>query len=320
MKSSRWRPVILSVVSVGLIAAFFYYLYTNADKYAEILQLSASDVIAVFILSLFFPVISGISNVHLFRGMDADISYWDGFLLAAASTLANQLPISGGIVSKGFYLKRRHDISYGKFFSATTALFFCFLAVNGMIGVSILLYSAVFKKSPISPVLLIGFSMMAACILVFWLPLERVNFPEKIRKWIRQSVEGWMLVSRNYILLLRLIGLQTTLMLLLAARYWLAFHMLSQNITLEQAVLFSTASILTQLVSIAPGGLGVRESVVGAVASGLGFDVGVSIVAVGLDRLISTLGIFITGGVSAFILSRQISDLSAQIDEQENII
>jgi len=316
MKSSYWRSIILSVISLGLITAFFDYLYLNADKYLDLLQVSTSGVIVLFALSLAFPLISGISNAYLFRAMGAGISYWEGFLLAAASTLANQLPVSGGIISKGFYLKRRHDISYARFFSATIALFFCFFSVNGLIGVIILLYWAVSENAPVYPFLLIGFSLMAACLLIFWLPLERIKIPEKVRKWFHQAVEGWMLISGNYVLLLRLIGLQTVLMLLLAIRYWLAFHMLSQNITLDQAVLISTASILTQLVSIAPGGLGVRETIVGAVASALGFDVGTSVVAVGLDRLISTLGIFLTGGISTIVLSKQISDPSEQMDEQ----
>lgn len=269
----------------------------------------------IFMLSLAFPLVSGVSNVYLFRSMGADISFKDGFFLAAASTLANQLPISGGIISKGFYLKRRHEISYTKFFSATTALFFCFLAVNGIIGVSILLYWYISKNIPVSPILIIGFLLMVACLLIFWLPLEQIKFPEKIHKWIHHSIEGWMLISRNSTLLLRLIGLQTILMLLLAIRYWLAFHMLSQNISLDQAVLFSAASILTQLVSIAPGGLGVRELIVSAVASALGFDLGASIAAVGLDRLISTLGIFLVGGASSVILSKQISEPSPQRGE-----
>jgi uncharacterized membrane protein YbhN (UPF0104 family) len=318
LKSSSWRPVILSVISLGLVAAFLCYLYFNADKYLDLLKFSIPDMVIIFILSLAFPLISGVSNAHLFRSMGADISYKDGFFLAAASTLANQLPISGGILSKGFYLKRRHEISYAKFFSATTALFFCFLAVNGIIGVFLLLYWYIAKNIPVSPTLMIGFLLMVAGLIVFCLPLEQIKFPQKIHKWIHQAIEGWMLISRNLVLLLRLIGLQTILMLLLAIRYWLAFRMLSQNISLDQAILFSAASILTQLVSIAPGGLGVREVIVSAVASALGFDLGASITAVGLDRLISTLGIYLIGGASSMVLSKQISEPPTQRDEQES--
>jgi uncharacterized protein (TIRG00374 family) len=97
-------------------------------------------------------------------------------------------------------------------------------------------------------------------------------------------------------------------MLVLAARYWLAFRMLSQQLTFGEVVLLSSSSVLTQMAGFAPGGLGVREAIVGAVASALGFDLAVSMVAVSLDRLISTVVILIIGGVSTVILGKQISD------------
>lgn len=100
--------------------------------------------------------------------------------------------------------------------------------------------------------------------------------------------------------------------MLLAIRYWLAFQMVSQNITIGDAILFSSATILTQLVSIAPGGLGVREAIVGIIATTLGFDTTVSVIAVGIDRLISTIPILILGGLSAVILGKQITELAAK--------
>jgi uncharacterized membrane protein YbhN (UPF0104 family) len=280
------------------------------------LNVSASGAAIIFVLSLIFPLVNGMQNIFLYRSLGAEISYRDGFLLTAASTLANQLPISGGIISKGFYLKRKYDLSYTKFASSTIALFICFVAVNGFIGIPILFYWILFEKIAVHPVLLTVYLLMAACLLIFWLPLDRIKIPEKIRNWGHQAIEGWMLISRNPVLLFQIIGLQFLLMLLLATRYWLAFHMLSQNVTMPQALLFATASILTQLVSIAPGGLGIREVLVGGVASALGFDTGVSVIAVGLDRLVATITIVLLGWISTVILGKQISNTPMKPGDQ----
>ena len=91
--------------------------------------------------------------------------------------------------------------------------------------------------------------------------------------------------------------------LLCAARYWIAFHTLSQDVTYAQCLLFAAATILTRLVSIAPGGLGVREGIVAGVASLLGFEAGVSAVAVGLDRLVATSVIIVLGTIYTYLLS-----------------
>ena len=53
--------------------------------------------------------------------------------------------------------------------------------------------------------------------------------------------------------------------------------------------MFASAALLSLLVSFAPGGLGVTEALVVAIASTLGFDIGVSVVALGLVRLVLDL-------------------------------
>jgi uncharacterized membrane protein YbhN (UPF0104 family) len=239
-------------------------------------------------------------------------SQGDGYLLAAASTLANQLPVPGGIISKGFYLKYKYNISYTKFTSSTIALFFCYLSVNGVVGICSLLYGMLYRNVTASPVLWVGYALMAACFLFFLLPLNpnRIKISNKIRNRISQALEGWEVLSENPKLLVKLIGLQIILMVLLAFRYLLAFRMLSQSVTFDQTLLFASASILTQLVSIAPGGLGVREAIVGAVAAFLGVDPVVSVVAVGLDRLVATVMIVLTGGISTVILGKQVAEVS----------
>jgi uncharacterized membrane protein YbhN (UPF0104 family) len=317
MKSAHLRTLVLSGITTVLIVAFVYYLYVNADRYSELFQLSPMGVIVIFLLSLIFPLISGSITTFLFRGLGVSLSFRDGFLLNAASTLANQLPISGGIISKGFYMKRKYDLAYSKFLSATVALFLCFIGTNGLIGLMVLVYGMLIKQKVVSPALWGGFATMAACLLIFSLPIDRIKLPNRIGRLLHQAAEGWVLISKNRALLRNLIGLQFSLLISLAIRYWLAFHMVSQNVTLSDTMLFSTATILTQLVSIAPGGLGVREAIVSTLSTVLGFDTGASVIAVGLDRLISTVPILLIGGISTLILGKQISDVSIKIEGYE---
>jgi uncharacterized protein (TIRG00374 family) len=57
-------------------------------------------------------------------------------------------------------------------------------------------------------------------------------------------------------------------------------------------------------VNIAPGGLGVREGIVAGIASLLGFEAGVSAVAVGIDRLVATSVVIVLGTIYTYILSK----------------
>jgi uncharacterized membrane protein YbhN (UPF0104 family) len=310
------RLILLSIVSLVIIGAFAVYVYRNADQLRELLQVSAAGLAIMFALCLAFPLLGGLQNAYLYRSLGADVSNQDGFYLTAISTLANQLPISGGIISKGLYLKTQHNLSYTRFLSSTVALFACFVAVGGVIGTGVLTYWLVLHRTQAPSILWFAFGIMACGILIFWLPLDRIRGPAKIRSRIHQAAEGWGLISGNRLLLLRLVALQGVLIFLLAVRYWLAFRMLSQNVSLSQTLLFASASILTQLVSIAPGGLGVREGIVAAVAAALGFDPGASVVAVGLDRLVATAAVLLTGAVSTWMLGKRITETGIRPDAE----
>jgi uncharacterized protein (TIRG00374 family) len=306
VKFVRSRSFLFSAINLTIIAALVYYLYINTDQYINLLHVSVPGIIILLVLASVFPFINGLINVYMFQGLGAVLVMRDAFFIAAASTLANELPVSGGIIAKGYYLKRLHNVSYTKFFSATLALFVCTVAVNGLIGLATLLYWLFIKKIVVPASLLFGFAMMAACFLIFYIPLEHLRIPNRMQQLTSQALEGWMIMNKNPALLLKLLGLQSILMLLLATRYYVAFRMLSQNISLGQVILFSSATVLTQLVSIAPGGLGVREAIVGAVSSSLGFDLGVSVAAVSLDRLVSTFFNVLVGWYSAILLSKRI--------------
>lgn len=312
-KSGRAGSILLTLFSIGLIAAFVYYLIANADKYLSLLKLSPIPLLALLLLSLTTPYLNGLINTYMFKCLGADLSVREGFLLAAVSTLANQLPVSGGIIMKGFYLKHKYDLSYTKYISSMFATFFCTIVVYGFLGLAILSYWMLFENIVASPVLWAGFGGMALTVFVFWLPFERVRLPKFLAAKLQQALEGWLLISQNPVLIVKLIAVQTTMMVILAVRYWLAFHMLSQDVNAGQVILFSSATALTTLVSFAPGGLGVREGIVGGMAALLGFDAGTSVVAVGLDRLVSTITIVLVGWISTVLLGRQMADLSIKL-------
>jgi uncharacterized protein (TIRG00374 family) len=125
---------------------------------------------------------------------------------------------------------------------------------------------------------------------------------------LKQLAEGWSALSQNMDLVGSMAGFQVLTTLLLAGRFWIAFRALSQDVTYAQCLLFSSATVLTRLVTIMPGGLGVREGIVAGVASVLGFDAGISAVAVGLDRLVATAVIVALGTVYTYILSNKAAE------------
>jgi uncharacterized membrane protein YbhN (UPF0104 family) len=199
-----------------------------------------------------------------------------------------------------------YKLAYTRFLGATFALFLFSMSMSGVVGVSILGYWALVKGVDVPILLVLGFLGMAATSLLLWLPLDVNIVPGKWGQRWRQLMQGWQVLSQSPLLLAQLIGLDLLKTLSFAGRYWVAFHILSQDVTLAQCLLFSAATTLTTLVNITPGALGVREGIVAGVAAMLGFEAEISVVAVGIDRLVSTLVVIVTGVIYTYVLGKQV--------------
>jgi uncharacterized membrane protein YbhN (UPF0104 family) len=292
---------------LAALLIFGTYLYRNANRYHELLNFSFTSILLLFGLVLVIPLANGIINYLLYRGLGVLLPLREGFGLAAVNTLANQLPFAGGLVAKGVYLKQRYDLPYTRFLSATAALYACFIAANGGVGLGVMALLSITGES--TPTLLkIGFGVMTTSVLLVWSPADLGFLPSTWRERLKQLVEGGQVLSRNRMLLVQLVGVQIITTLAAAGRFWITFHALSQDVTYAQCLLFAAATILTRLVSIAPGGLGVREGIVAAVASLLGREAGVSAVAVGIDRLATTSVIIVLGTIYTYVLSAKVTD------------
>jgi uncharacterized protein (TIRG00374 family) len=310
-----WKKIkkLLPYLIIVLVLIFYVlYIQQNLERFHRLFNFSLKSIGLLLILILLSITSRGTINYLLYHKLGIPISYFRSFGLAIINTLGNMLPFSGGLLAKGVYLKEKHKLAYTTFLSATVSLFFGFIAVNGLIGLSVLFY--LFISQDISPSILLisAFATMLTSIGIQWIKIDHRILPEKWKEYLNQILNGWQIFRRDIGIFLKLIGLQALSTLLTAGRFWVAFRMLSQDISFSQCLLFSAATILTQLISIAPGGLGIREGIVAGIAGISGIDPGLSAVAVGIDRLVSTTLIVALGSLFSYTLSRDV------LEETEN--
>lgn len=309
MKRIKWRSALPYLFAGAVLAGFAIYLAQNAARYRELFVFSTRSLVVLVALVLAAIVANGLINVSLYRALDAPLTVNEGIGLGVINTLANQLPFAGGLVAKGVYLKQRHALGYERFLSATGALYVCFVAANGLAGLAVLAFLTFIRDAQGTLPIFWGFLAMAASAAFLWVPARAIDIlPAKWKRRVERMLAGWQALSRDLPLVGGLVGLQVAATFVSAGRFWVAFHALSQDVTYAQCLLFASATILTRLVSIAPGGLGVREGIVAGVASLLGFDAAVSAVAVGIDRLVSTSVIIVLGAVYTYVLGRSVAE------------
>lgn len=295
-------PYLLLLLALVL---FVTYLYRNASRYEQLLDFSLGSLLLLVGLALTTIVGLGGVNYLFVRALYVPLDLNEAIGLSAITTLANLLPFSGGIVAKSVYLKQRYNLSYTDFVSGTVALYVLFVATDGFLGLLMLAWAAIRVQAMPSLILLTGFFAMAGSGLLFLLPLELSILPRKWNRRFSNLMNGWQLLKRHRAVLTGLIAVHVGVTVINAGRLWVAFHALSQDVSFSQSLIFSAASILTQLVTITPGGLGVREGIVAAVASFHGIAPDISILAVALDRLVATTIVIGVGAFYSYILGRQ---------------
>lgn len=282
---------ILSALFISaVIIAFGTFIFQQKDSLSELFSLSFSDLFLIIILSLFAFTVRGFINKTLYQSVGANITIHEGFSLAIINTVGNILPLSGGLAAKGMYLKQNHHLSYTRYLSATTALFILFASISGIIGaVSIVLLF--YYTEILFTTLLIGFICLNGTLVIFLIPLPKLN-NQRLNNLLLEAQKGWHVIAQNHMAAIQLASLHTISNILIAGRLLIVFNIFSQDIHILHTLTFSSASILTSLINIAPGGFGVREGIVGGLSSVMGFDLGVGALATLLDRV---AGITIAG-------------------------
>ena len=303
-KKLSWLAYIFPIC---VLIALALYVSNNIEKFGDLFQFSPFVLGQLVLLISLFLALNGILGTLIYRASGASIGFLEGIGLGVVGSLANLLPFAGGIVSRAVYLRWRYKLTYGSFFGATAALYIIFISANGALAlISLIVLIGLSSYEAHSLWLLFSlFTAMAMSILVIFFPLEKI-LPKQWKKFEKQLLDGWMVLRQQPKVTLLIVGLQIVGVFLFAGRYWIAFHALSQNVSYIQCLLFSSATVLTQLVNIAPGGFGVREGLVAGVATVLGFDPGISAIAVGLDRLVATTVIVFSGMLSTYLLGKDI--------------
>lgn len=309
MKISRFRgsgQKLSFFVGLFALSIFGWYIWNNRDQYQELLDLSPLIILALSALTLGTSISNGIINRLLFRAFDIYLGLVEAIDLALASTLANQLPISGGLMARGLYLKKRYGLSYTYYASATLALYILFLVASGLLGLVVTLLIIIKESTTLtlaSP-LLAGFSGMLLPAALLLLSPAVSWFPARVRPHIHNIYQGWGALRANYLIPLLIAATHLISSIFIATRFWIAFQALSQNVTPFECVLFSVGTILTQLFSFAPGELGVREGIVAIISALLGLEPGIAVIAVAFDRVVSTTIIIGLGVISTYRLGR----------------
>lgn len=289
-----------NAVTVAALALLIAYLYLQRAHIGAHYEFSLGKLLALAGLVVLTLVLRGMANRLIFARLGAIAPLRDWFAIVSVSALSSYLPASTGLVSKAHFLKRAHSVTYRQFAVGQVTLLVLSIATHGAVGLVTL---ALWRPAAAVWIAIVFAAMSAAGSLVL-LPERAAQFARG--RWLPLDTAT---IARMRVSFPSVIALQIGVLLATACALDLGFSMGPADVSFAACMVFSAGTVLTRLVWVTPGGLGVREFLVGGLAVVTGFelrDAVIASVAVRLAEIGATLAL---GSFSSLRLAHQLSTI-----------
>lgn len=293
-KSRSVRSLVSSAIGLVAVAALAGVLYQRRTELLHALDVDAGSLALLAALVLAAQAQRAFEFQFMLSRLGVKERYRDSLLLTGATQLLNYLPFSAGSVARAVALRRRHALSYPAYVSALMVAALVSASVSGAAG---LVASLTLATPSVQLALLFGATLVGACVTLSLVTFKMPVGKSAVHLALKRFEQGSVLMRSSRSVAVLAVTSSTKLLLSvgrLAVCYW-AF---GETPTLPALVLLGSAGVITSLVNLTPGNLGLRELALGALTAALGGSLEHGVAAASLERaatLASTLLIGLPG-------------------------
>ncbi|MHC4481660.1 MAG: lysylphosphatidylglycerol synthase domain-containing protein, partial [Planctomycetota bacterium] len=253
------------IVLVAILAAGTYYIATRHERFAVILRVPLSGVVALLALTVLGRAVEAHVLRLTARELGARIGVLESNLLAWTVLYWNYLPMRPGTGALAVYMKRKRGLLYSRFVAYLLGVNLMAMLSRGLLGLAV---TAPICAAGGLTVLIPGAfaAMAAASIGVMLVPTGwHYEGDRWLLRALSQAGRAWHELRRRRGLLLR-IGLWKALHIGVAwARFYLCFRFVGVAVAPAGTLVMALLGPVTAAVGIVPGAIGVREALIGGV-------------------------------------------------------
>ncbi|MBN1881401.1 MAG: flippase-like domain-containing protein [Deltaproteobacteria bacterium] len=297
----RRLRVLTSILLLGIVGFIaWFFIKRHWGEFVTLVDLSPGYLVQMSILIVLFQTVLGVKIRAATRAFDVHLAGHQWFAVAQINSLLNYLPVRSGPIVSAAYLKNVFDFPYTRYASVLgagfvlTVIVFSSMGCLGIIGMAILGEAMLWEILPI-------YAVMIAAPLGLFLWMGRN--PESIQnRLLVRFREGWAVIAGNAMCLGTLIVADCLLVMIDSYRILLSYRTVGVDIPYLAGWAMIPLANLAGVLSFVPGGLGVKEGVVGLLSrvAGIGFESG--IYATGIDRVLLMMWLVILGVASMLTL------------------
>ncbi|MFA5052138.1 MAG: lysylphosphatidylglycerol synthase transmembrane domain-containing protein [Patescibacteria group bacterium] len=305
MKNNNFTyKVIAQFVFLLITVVFIIILFGhNADKLKKLLDISVGNFLVISGLVILTFAGNGIKNVLLLLPFNVRLRTAEWFGLSVVNSFWNYLPFQGGLVAKGLYLKRQHSFPYTEYVSTVSSSYLITFFSFGFIGCVVLLMTFVIHGTyaPLPFVIYGALMAVSVAAVIFLWQAKSWNIGKKV---LARYFIGTGIILKNKKTILRLMLVDVVMLGVYVARLAVCFTAVGVHVDLSFIMLVAPIALLSIFVTITPGGLVVREALIGLFAFWYSLNVSDIVVGSLLDRTVMMIWVFALGAVFNYLLSK----------------
>jgi uncharacterized protein (TIRG00374 family) len=288
------------IITIIIIALITLYLYKNQKIFDEIKNLKTIYLIPLIILNLIFLYINGLFLKVISKPFNIELK--EHFALSVAASFFNLItPMKGGAGIRAIYMKKKYKLNYSDFIASLFGNYIIIFLSASLTALIILLIIYIQNKT-FNPLVFLIFST----ILFGTIFLIKTKFKFKKENFISSKInkilEGWKIISKNKIIILKLIILSLGNIIIQTLIIKTTFQSIGVEIDLIKSFFLSVMGTLAIFISITPGSLGITESIYFISATILGISPGLSLIVALIIRGIGTITLIATGPIANIYL------------------
>ena len=256
------------LLALGFIGLFAVYFSLNKDDFKVLLEIKAYYIFAIALLQICVIFVNAIFFIVIFKAFDLNIDTKEGLNTSIITAIGNYFtPFRGGLGIRAVYLKKKYGFSYSKFISTVAGNYVVVFLINSLIALFCLGTLALQSKK-IDPILVLVFAgMFIILLLIVLFPIPSSKIPEtkfgllnKFINKVKLVIEGWNVLAGKRSLIIKLSILTLINAFIGIFLYYIELKSIGTEVNLLYAIIYSSISAISLLLSLTPGSLGIRES------------------------------------------------------------
>jgi uncharacterized protein (TIRG00374 family) len=297
------KKIFSTLFLLGIAAAGIIYYFNHRAEFYLITTVSVSALAALSCIVIIISLCNGLQLKILMNHYGMEIGFSQCYGISRASSFINLfLPIGTGASFKAVYLKKLLKFRYSSFIASMGITTVIKIMLYALIALLLLMVS----DGKINMFLITVSGLVFSISLLFLFlghKLKRLDITSSGH--MRKVIDEWQKIKRDRETMGRLLMVGLILFLASGLNTYLSFRAFSIDISATASGTIAAFAIITGLLNLVPGNLGIREAIIILISESHGIGINESVHAAALGRLIQVIWTIILASFFRYNLSNK---------------